>query len=179
MRKIVVSQFISLNGVMEAPEIWNSNYRDNKEVVKEILNDFSVSDALLFGRTTYEQFASRWPQRTDEMAGYFNALPKYVVSTSMQNAEWRHSTVINADVYDAVQQLKQQPGKNILLFGSHRLVQALMAHQLIDEYKLYVYPLTLGAGKRLFTEESAPLTMKLVSARSLTGGVVSLTYQSQ
>lgn len=177
MRKIVVSQFLTLDGIMEAPEAWNLKYLDDPEVTTEILADFSESDLLLFGRTTYEFFAARWPLRTGAMAGYFNQLPKLVVSTTLQRAEWNNTSVTRT--IGEVKKVQEQPGKNILVFGSYKLVQELMIANLIDEYKLYVYPLTLGRGKQLFEKDAPAKTLKLIVAKQFASGVIAATYRSE
>ena len=179
MRKIVVSQFVTLDGVMEAPEKWNTKYLNDAELVNEILADFAASDSLLFGRATYEFFAARWPSRTGEMADMFNSFPKHVVSTSLQKAEWNNSAIINANVSTEIKTMKDKQGKNILVFGSYKLLQTLMTENLIDEYKIYVYPLTLGTGKRLFEEGAAGQNFKLIASKSFATEVLALTYEQK
>ncbi len=176
-RKILVSQFLTLDGVMDSPEQWNRNYLGDVEVVSEILADFSTCDLLLFGKTTYDFFAARWPSRTGTMADYFNQLPKLVVSASLQKPEWNNTTVISTNGVEEITKLKQQPGKNILVLGSYKLAQTLLSENLIDEYKLYLYPLTLGKGKRLFEQGSAQQTLKLIAAKQFASGVLATTYQ--
>lgn len=177
MRRIVVSQFITLDGVMEAPEKWNTAYLNDAELVNEILADLAVSDALLFGRTSYEFFAARWPLRTGAMADYFNTLSKYVVSSSLQKAEWNNSLVINTDAAKEIKKLKESHGKDILVLGSYKLLQTLSNNHFVDEYKLYIYPLTLGSGKRMFEEGASAQKLKLISSKSFATGVIALTYQ--
>lgn len=179
MRKILVSQFLTLDGVMEAPEKWNANYLNDAELVNEILTDIAASDSLLFGRTSYEFFAARWPSRTGELADKLNTLPKLVVSTTLQKAEWHNSTIINANASDEIKKMKYQMGKNILVFGSYKLIQTLINDKLIDEYKLFVYPLTFGTGKHLFEQGATGQTLKLVALKSLATGVVAMTYQTE
>ena len=164
---------------MEAPEKWNTGYLNDPELVDEILADLSASDSLLFGRSSYEFFAARWPSRTGEMADKFNVLPKHVVSTSLQKADWNNSEIISGDAIAGIKKIKQGPGKNILVFGSYKLIQTLIQANLIDTYKLYVYPLTLGTGKRLFEEGTTGQTLKLVAARPFATGVVAITYQPE
>jgi dihydrofolate reductase len=178
MRKIIVSQFITMDGVIDAPEKW-SNYSSDKEVVTELLADLSASDLLLFGKTTYEFFAARWPTRTGEMADYFNNLPKIVISASLQKSEWSNTKIVNAASHAKIQKLKEQAGKNILVVGSYKLVQTLMLENLIDEYKLYLYPLTLGNGKRLFEQGALAQTLKLIIATQFASGVIAATYQTE
>jgi dihydrofolate reductase len=176
-RKIVVSQFLTLDGVMDAPEQWNSKYSADEEVVNEILAGFSASDLLLLGKTTHDFFAARWPSRTGAMADCFNHLPKRVVSSTLQKTEWNNTTVLSGNVIEEVKKLKKQSGKNILVFGSYKLVQTLIAENLVDEYKLYTYPLTLGKGKRLFEQDATPKTLKLITAQQFASGVLAATYQ--
>ena len=179
MRKLVVSQFITLDGVMEGPEKWNATYLKDEEVVCEILADFDASDAILFGRFSYEFFGARWPSRSGAMADKFNQLTKYVVSTSLQKADWNNSVVVKENAVKAIEVLKMQQGKNIILFGSYRLLQTLMQEHLVDEYKVYVYPLTLGTGRRLFEHGAPAQTFKLMSAKSFASGVIAITYQPE
>jgi len=177
MRRILVSQFVTLDGVMEAPEKWNSTYASDPEVVASVLADFSASDQLLLGRTSYELFAARWPSRTGQMADYFNNLPKLVVSSSLQTPAWNNTTVIKGSTMVEIRKLKERPGKNILVFGSYQLVQTLRKENLVDEYKLYVYPLVLGKGKRLF--EQGEQTLRLITAKQFASGVISATYRTE
>jgi dihydrofolate reductase len=176
-RKILVSQFLTIDGVMDAPEKWNSKYSGDREVVDEIQADFLASDLLLFGKTTYDLFAARWPSRTGAMADNFNNLPKLVISTTLQKPEWNNTTIINVTAIGEIKKLKKQSGKSILVFGSYKLVQALLSENLIDEYKLYLYPLTLGNGKRLFEQGAAGQTLKLIVAKQFASGVIAATYQ--
>jgi dihydrofolate reductase len=177
LRKLITSQFLTLDGVMDSPEQWNSKFLSDAEVVQEILADFSGCDLMVYGRTTYSFFASRWPSRTGTMADHLNNVAKVVMSTTLQTPEWNNSTVIQTDAVDAIEQLKRQPGKNIIVLGSHRLVQTLMQQNAIDEYKLYLHPLTLGKGKRLFEHGMVEQSLKLVTARAMASGVIALTYQ--
>lgn len=179
MRKLVVAEFLTLDGVMEAPEKWNSNYMNDEEMTNDILEDFTASDSLLLGRTTYQFLEERWPVRTGEMADKFNNLPKYVVSTTLQKAEWNNSAIINVNVIEEIKKLKDQSGKNILVWGSNALVQTLMRDKLVDEYKLYVYPLTLGTGKHLFEKGNTAQTLKLINTRIFPTGVIALIYQPE
>lgn len=182
MRKLVVTEFLTLDGVMEGPEKWNNQYQHDEEMTKDILDDFSASGSLLFGRITYQFLAARWPARTGEMADRFNNLPKHVVSTTLQKAEWNNSAIINANVCEEIKKIKESHitgGKNILVWGSHKLVQTLMKDNLVDEYKLYVYPLTLGTGKRLFEEGAVGQTLKLINTRIFSAGAIALVYQPE
>jgi dihydrofolate reductase len=179
MRKIIVSQFITLDGVMEGPEKWNTKYLSDVEVVNEILSDFDAGDAILFGRSSYEFFSARWPSRSGAMADKFNLLTKYVVSTSLQKTEWSNSVTIKENVIESIKALKMHEGKNIILFGSYQLLQTLMCERLVDEYKVYVYPLTLGTGKRLFEQGAAGQTFKTIDVKSFASGVIAMTYQPE
>ena len=123
MRRILVSQFVTLDGVMEAPEKWNSTYASDPEVVASVLADFSASDQLLLGKTSYKLFAARWPSRTGEMADYFNNLSKLVVSSSLQTPDWNNTRVVKDGGTEEIIKQKEKPGKNILVFGSYQLVQ--------------------------------------------------------
>ena len=185
MRKIIVTEFVSLDGVMEDPGGaekfvhggWTMPYWSD-EIGKFKLDELFSSDALLLGRVTYEGFAAAWPSRTDE-AGFaqrMNSLPKYVVSTSLDKVEWNNSHLIKGNVAKEVSKLKQQPGKEIMVAGSNTLVLTLMQHDLIDEYRLLLYPVVLGSGKRLFRDNNKE-TLKLVETKMFNSGVVLLRYQ--
>lgn len=175
---MLVSEFLTLDGVMEAPEVWNPPFR-TEEMTQDILDVLSASDALLYGRVTYEAMAAAWPSRTGELADLHNRLPKYVVSTTLQKAEWNNSRLIRGDVAQEVQQLKQQPGRQILIWGSRQLVHALMLHDLVDEYRLYVHPVVLGDGKRLFADRTGQEVMRLIDTKAFTSGVVALSYEPE
>ncbi len=179
MRKLLVSQFLTIDGVMDAPEQWNSTYAGDEEVVNEILADLGACDLLLFGKTTYEAFASRWPSRTGTMAYYFNTLSKLVISATLHKTNWDNTTILIDSPVEGIRKLKEQPGKNILVFGSHKLVQCLIGENLINEYKLYLYPITLGKGKRLFDNDTPEQKLKLIVAKQFASGVISATYQPE
>ncbi len=175
MRKIVVTEFVSLDGVVEEPR-WTFKYW-NDEIAKFKGEESSASDALLLGRVTYQGFAAAWPQSEDEGADYFNSVRKYVVSETLEEPlEWNNSTLIKDNVLEEITSLKQQDGKDITVHGSARLVQTLMQHDLVDRYRLLVYPLVVGKGKRLFTE-GIPATLRLLESRSFGSGVVALVYE--
>ena len=158
MRNVVVSMFVSLDGVIEDPGGaegfahggWTIPYW-NEEIGKIKLDELFASDALLLGRVTYQGFAAVWPSQNDAagFADRMNSLPKYVVSTTLQELEWNNSKLIKGNVAEEVSKLKQQPGQDILIAGSGLLVNSLMQDGLIDEYRLLVYPVVLGSGKRL------------------------------
>jgi dihydrofolate reductase len=176
MRNIVVTEFLSLDGVMEAPS-WTFKYW-NDEIAKFKGEESTASDALLLGRVTYEGFAAAWPQSKDEGAPYFNGVRKYVVSKTLNKAEWNNSVIIKDNVVEEIKKLKQQEGNDITVHGSGALVQTLIEHDLVDRYRLLVYPLVLGTGKRLFPEGTTA-TLKLVKAQSFSSGVAALIYEPE
>jgi dihydrofolate reductase len=176
MRKIIVTEFVSLDGVMESP-MWTFPYW-NDEIASFKAEETTANDVLLIGRVTYEGFAAAWPQRTDEESGgvYFNGVRKYVVSNTLQKAEWNNSHIIRGDILAEITKLKQQDGENLVVHGSCTLVRWLMEHHLVDVYRLLVYPIVLGKGIKLFAEGSTA-TLKLTETRSFSSGVVGLIYQ--
>ena len=176
MRKIVVTEFMSLDGVTEEPA-WTFPYW-NDEIAAFKGEETDASDALLLGRVTYEGFAGVWPERTDEGADYFNSVRKYVVSTTLDTVEWNNSALIRDNVVEEITNLKQQDGKDITVHGSATLVQTLMQHDLVDLYRLLVYPVVLGKGKRLF-KEGIPATLKLRTSQPFSSGVVALVYEPE
>jgi len=186
MRKVVVSEFVSLDGVMEDPGGaekfehggWTMSYW-GEAIGKVKFDELFASDALLLGRVTYQGFAAAWPGRTDEagFADRMNSLPKYVVSTTLEEVPWTNSQLVKGNIVKEISKLKQQPGQDILIAGSGALVQTLMQHDLIDAYRLLVYPVVLGSGKRLFRDGSKA-TLRLVETRTFPSGVVLLEYQS-
>ncbi len=152
MRKLVVSEFVSLDGVVEDPG-WSLQF-SGEEQNKFKFDELAAADALLLGRKTYEGFAAAWPQmeeQTGEYGAWMNGYPKHVVSTTLEEPlEWNNSTLIKGNVAEEVAGLKQRPGKDVLIFGSGDLVNTLMRHDLIDEFRLMVFPVVVGSGKRLF-----------------------------
>lgn len=174
MRKIVVTEFLSLDGVMESP-MWTFPYW-NDEIAQFKADESNASDALLLGRVTYEGFAAAWPNSKDEGAPYFNNVRKYVVSTTLDKAEWNNSVLIKDNVVEEITRLKQQDGKNIVVHGSGRLIQTLMEHDLVDEYRLLIYPLVLGKGQRLF-EDASKVKLNLVQSKATSSGVVAVVYE--
>jgi dihydrofolate reductase len=174
MRNLVVTEFLSLDGVMEEPA-WTFPYW-NDEIAKFKGEETSASEPLLLGRVTYQGFAAAWPQSKDEGAAYFNSTRKYVVSTTLDNVEWSNSTLIKDNIVEEITKLKQPDGPDLVVHGSATLVQTLMQHDLVDRYRLLVYPLVLGKGKRLF-QEGTTATLKLVETRSFGSGVVALIYE--
>ena len=176
-RRVVVSEFVSLDGVMSDPS-WTAPYW-NDEIAAFKGDETSAAEALLLGRVTYEMFAAVWPTSTDEGAPAINALPKYVASTTLGQADldragW-NGHLLAGDAPEAVRALKREPGGDLLVWGSAELARALTAHGLVDEYRLLVYPVVLGRGKRLFEEEQA--TLELVEARPFGSGVTALVYR--
>ncbi len=177
MGKLQVAEFLTLDGVMEAPDTWNGPFM-NGEIGADIGGSLSQCDALLYGRVTYEEMAAAWPSREGEMADFFNRIPKFVASTTLAAASWNNSRLITSNIAEEVSRLKQQFGQTILILGSGDLVRQLQLaqHDLIDEYALVVCPLVLGKGKRLF-QDASRTTLRLVTSKTYTTGVVSLTYQ--
>lgn len=176
MRNIVVTEFISLDGIIENPA-WTFKYW-NDEIAAFKGEESNATDALLLGRVTYQGFAAAWPNSTDEGAPYFNGVRKYVVSTTLDKAEWNNSIIIKDNVMEEIRKLKQQDGKDITVHGSGKLAQSLIQAGLVDRIRLLVYPLVLGKGQRLF-EEGVAETLKLVEAKSFSSGVVGLIYQPE
>ncbi len=184
MSKVVVSEFISLDGVVEDPggaeEFdrggWAFKFDRGPEGDKFKLDEVMASEALLLGRVTYEGFAEAWPSRSGDFADKFNAMPKYVVSTTLKDPEWNNSTVIDSDVAEAVAELKRDVDGDILVNGTVQLVQTLIEHDLVDEYRLMVFPTILGAGKRHFGETSDAATLRLVDAKPA-GETLILIYE--
>lgn len=174
MRNLVVTEFVSLDGVMENPG-WTFPYW-NDEIANFKGEESSASDALLLGRVTYEGFAAAWPESPDEGAAYFNGVRKYVVSTTLDSVEWNNSTLIKDNIVEEITKLKQQDGQDITVHGSATLVQTLMQHDLVDRYRLLVYPVVIGKGKRLF-QEDATATLKLVKTQAFSSGVTALIYE--
>ncbi|HEX2913138.1 MAG TPA: dihydrofolate reductase family protein [Chloroflexia bacterium] len=174
MRKLVVTEFVSLDGVMEEPT-WTMPYWSD-EIARFKGAESDESDMLLLGRITYEGFAQAWPTSTDEGADKMNSMPKYVVTTSLDRADWNNSTIIRENVMKEIARLKQQDGGNILVYGSGVLVDSLMEAGLVDQYRLLVYPVVVGSGKRLFKDNRAA-TLKLASSQNFDTGVVALIYQ--
>jgi dihydrofolate reductase len=186
VRKVVVSEFMSLDGVMEDPG-WTFQF-GSEEQEKFKFAELAASDALLLGRLTYEGFAAAWPNMMNlyegprraelgEYADMMNGYPKHVVSTTLEGPlEWNNSTLIRGNVAEEVSELKRQPGKDILVFGSADLVNAVMRHDLIDELRLMVFPIVVGSGKRLFEGGLEEKVLRLVDTTTFSSGVV-LTYQ--
>lgn len=175
MGKVVVSEFITIDGVAEAPGGgedfdrggWAFQFDRSPEGDKFKFDELMAAEALLLGRRTYEAFAEAWPGRTDEagFADKFNSMPKYVVSSTLRDPEWTNSTVLEGDVLDAVRELKARSEGDLLVNGSLALAQALLAHDLVDELRLMIFPVVLGAGKRLFAQTDGPLKLRQGESR--------------
>jgi dihydrofolate reductase len=181
MRKVVASELVALDGIMEAPEKWHLPYF-NDEMGEAIGAAMAEADAMLFGRVTYEEFAAFWPNQSgeedQEFADYMNNTPKFVVSTTLEEPlEWNNSTLINGDVAQEITKLKQQPGKDISISGSGTLVRSLLRDGLLDELRLMVHPIVVGSGKRLFEGGSDQQALNLVDSKTFGTGVLYLTYQ--
>jgi dihydrofolate reductase len=177
MRKIAACLFMSLDGVVEKPEVWCPPYFCD-EITQALAKSMDTSDAMLVGRRTYDIFAAHWPGRgtDDSSAVHMNNTPKYVVSTTMTTAEWKNSSLLRGDLVEEVTKLKQMPGKNINLSGSPTLARSLLRERLIDELWLLIVPTVLGKGSRLFPDGTEPIGLRLAESQTLSSGVVSLTY---
>ncbi len=181
MRKIVVTEFASVDGVMEEPR-WTFQFDRGPDGDRFKYEELFAADALLLGRVTYQGFAQAWPSMGNDAFGErMNNIPKYVVSTTLTDAEasWGSTTVIRGDIAAEIASLKTQPGGDLLVEGSSQLVHTLVDHGLVDEYRLMIFPIVLGGGKRLFPDaltESATLT--LTSSRTSGDGILLLTYQA-
>jgi dihydrofolate reductase len=185
MGRIVVTEFVSLDGVMEDPGGaenfahggWSFKISRGDEGDKFKLDETFASDALLLGRVTYEGFAEAWPSREGEFADKFNSMPKYVVSSTLDQPEWNNTTVLKAGVVKEVGKLRQDQDGDIVVHGSAKLVQTLIEHDLVDEFRLMVYPVVLGSGKRLFGDTSDQKPLRLVDSKVVGDGVAILIYQ--
>jgi dihydrofolate reductase len=187
MGDVVVTEFISLDGVIEDPGGsedfkyggWSFEFDRGEEGDKFKLDETLASEALLLGRVTYEGFAEAWPSRTDE-AGFaekFNSMPKYVVSSTLKDPEWNNSQVLDGDVVEAVTELKERIDGDIVVHGSAQLAQHLLEHDLVDELRLMVFPVVLGDGKRMFGATSDKKTLRLADSKTVGDGVAILTYR--
>jgi dihydrofolate reductase len=191
MRTLVVIEFLSLDGVMQAPGSpdedteggfqhggWQMPYFDDV-LGNAATEGMAGTDTYLFGRKTYEIMAAFWPTAPDDdpYAGHLNSTPKYVASTTLQSAEWQNSTVIKGSVPGELAKLKEQPGKSIAVLGSGELVQTLIENDLVDEYSLMVFPIVLGSGKRLFRDTGQTRSLHLVDSKTTSTGGLILTYR--
>lgn len=179
MRKIVAGTFVSLDGVMESPDQWHFPYFDDA-MGEAVDAQMAEGDAMLLGRVTWEEFASYWPEQPNEVepAEFMNGVAKYVVSTTLDNVDkWQNSTLINGnDFVEEIRKLKEQPGKNINVTGSAKLVQSLLQEGLLDELKLLVHPIVVGKGKRLLAGDTGQVPLKLADSKIFDTGVLYLTY---
>jgi dihydrofolate reductase len=184
MARIVVTEFVSLDGVVEDPGGsedfkyggWSFEFDRGAEGDQFKLDETRNSAGLLLGRVTYEGFAEAWPQRDGEFADLFNSMPKYVVSSTLKDPEWANSTVLDGDVVQEVSKLREGPDGDIVVHGSAQLAQTLVEHDLVDELRLMVFPVVLGTGKRLFGDPGDKKTLTLVDSKVVGAGVVILTY---
>jgi len=186
MGRIVVTEFISLDGVVEDPGGseqyrhggWSFEIQRGEEGDKFKLDETVASEALLLGRVTYEGFADAWPSRDGEFADKFNGMPKYVVSSTLEAPEWNNTTVLRGDLRETVEKLKREVDGDIVVHGSATLVQGLLEHGLVDELRLMVFPVVLGDGKRLFGATSDKRTLRLKDSKTVGDGVSILVYES-
>jgi dihydrofolate reductase len=185
MGRIVVTEYISVDGVVEAPSGtetfervgWTDDFSRGPEGETFKFEETRASDALLLGRVTYDEFAPVWPQIPGEFADMFNAMPKYVVSSTLENPKWNNTTVLRGDVVEEVAGLKKRFDRDIVVHGSPQLAQTLIEHDLVDELRLMVYPVIVGAGKRLFAETSGKKNLHLVETRTFNDGITVLVYR--
>jgi dihydrofolate reductase len=185
MAKLIVTEFVSLDGVMEDPGGaedfkyggWTFEIDRGDEGNKFKLDETMETDALLLGRKTYEGFAAAWPSREGEFADKFNSMPKYVVSSTLDNPEWNNTTVLKGDVVEDVRKLKQERDGIVQVPGSKQLVDTLLENDLVDQLNLMVFPVVLGSGKRLFGETSDKKRLQLAESRTVGDGVAILIYR--
>jgi dihydrofolate reductase len=177
MRKIVAGLFISLDGVVEAPETWHFPYF-NDEMGEAVMSQMAAADTMLLGRRTYEDFAGYWADKGSdvELADHMNQTPKLVASTTLESVDWQNSSLIQGDVGQELRRIKQGPGKDIAITGSPTLVRSLLGAGLIDELRLLVHPIVVGSGKRLFVEGEDRVPLQLVDSKTFSTGVLYLTY---
>jgi dihydrofolate reductase len=177
MRKLIVSEFMSLDGIVEDPK-WTFPYW-NDETAEFKAEESLTSDALLLGRVQYEQFAAVWPDRTDDPgADFFNSVRKYVVSKTLKSADWNNSVILSGNLADEVSKLKKEDGKDIYVHGSISLAQSLSKLGLVDQYRFLMYPILLGKGKKMFGE-GFEAKLKLVSSKATSMGVLALVYEPE
>jgi dihydrofolate reductase len=185
MGRIVVSENVSLDGIVQDPAGdegfsrggWVGLIAAREDVARITLDEALGVEALLFGRRTYEWFAARWPSRSGQLADRLNSLPKFVVSSTLEAAHWNNSTILTGNAVDEVSKLKQEQNGEVLVAGSFQLLRTLIEHDLIDEMRLKVFPIVLGAGVHLFGETSNRKPMRLVDSRILSDGIAFLTYE--
>ena len=185
MGRIVVTEFVSVDGVIEDPGGaedyehggWAFEFSRGEDGDKFKLDETMDSAALLLGRTTYEGFADAWPSREGEFADKFNQMPKYVVSSTLKDPEWTNTTVLEGDLSESVAKLRDEVDGDIVVHGSAQLVRALIEHGLVDELRLMVFPVVLGSGKRLFSETSEKRPLKLTDSKTVGDGVAIQVYE--
>ena len=184
MGRIVVTEFVSLDGVMQAPggeefkyPGWSFEFDRGDDGNQFKLDETLETDVLLIGRVTYESFAGAWPSREGPFAEKFNTMPKYVVSSTLQEPGWSNSTVLKGDLAEEVAKLKDAHEGDVVVHGSAQLAQALLERDLVDELRLMVFPVVLGAGKRLFGDTSDKKSLRLVDSKVVGDGVTILTYE--
>ena len=185
MGKIVISENVTLDGVVQDPAGdegfrvggWVGLIKDRPELGKLALDEALGAEALLLGRRSYEWLAARWPSRSGELADRLNSLPKYVVSSTLEDPDWNNSTVLKGDVVNEVSKLKQELDGEIVVYASYQLGRTLIEHDLVDELRLVVFPVVLGAGERLFGETSDKKALRMLHSRTVGGDVVFLTYE--
>ena len=187
MGKIVISENVSLDGVVQDPAgdegfrvggwVGRVGDRGREEAAKVLLDEVLGAEALLLGRRSYEFFARRWPSRSGELADRLNSLPKCIVSSTLEAPAWNNSTVLKGDVVAEVSKLKQRLNGELVIYASFRLVRTLLEHDLVDELRLMIYPVVLGAGERLFGEISDKKPLRLLDARIVGGDLAFLTYE--
>lgn len=173
MRKLIVTEFVSVDGIAEVEKLPNVTWNDEMNAFKE--DELADSGAMLLGRTTYEIFAGSWPKETGDFADRFNALPKYVASTSLRTLDWRPAELLIGPLPEAVAALKQTSGGNIYVHGSLSIARQLLSHGLVDRLRLLCYPGAVGQGKPLFPTDN-PLALELISAVPFSNGVVAMEY---
>jgi dihydrofolate reductase len=178
MRKVIVSNSVTLDGRVDEVRDW-ALPGDDDEFVKHQTDLLSHSDGLLLGRKSYEFFAAVWPSRSGEFPDRINSIAKYVASTTLDELGWENSHLIEGDVPEAVAKLKQQPGQDLIVYGSHDLTHNLLEHNLIDEYQLWVYPVVLGKGRSFFEDGVERMDLDLLDTTVIPPGVAILKYQSQ
>jgi dihydrofolate reductase len=186
MGKVIISENVSLDGVIEDPAgdegftrggwVGRVGDRGRQEAAKVVLNEAMAAEALLLGRRSYEFFAGRWRSRSGELADRLNTLPKYVVSSTLEDPDWNHTTVLKGDAVDEVSKLKQELTGEIVVYASFQLLRTLLEHNLVDELRLMIYPVVLGAGERLFRETSEKKPVRLVDIRAVADDLAYLTY---
>jgi dihydrofolate reductase len=185
MGRIIVTEYMSVDGVVEAPSGsetfervgWTDPFKRGPEGDRFKVDETMASEAMLLGRVTYTAFAAVWPSVPGDFAAKFNGMPKYVVSRTLTNPSWTNTTVLSGEVVEEVTRLREQHGGDIVVHGSAQLAQALIEHNLVDELRLMIYPVIVGAGKRLFAETSTKKNLRLVDRKTFNDGVHLLVYR--